>query len=472
MERVLAGRYRLEQRLASGGMAAVYRAVDLDLARPVAIKLPHPHLSADPTFAERLRREARAVAALNHPNVVALYAIGQEAGELFLVMELVEGESLASLLAHSGALAVQPAVAIAEDVLAALQHAHGRGVLHRDVKPHNVLLAPGGQAKLADFGIAEAVDATSLTCTGEILGSVRYLAPERLAGTPATAVADVYAAGVVLYQMLTGRVPFDADLPVAVAVQHQQQPVVPPSRLQPGLPAWLDQVVLRALAKDPAARFPSAAAMRAALLARAPIADRSGVMATVPLAPAPAPKVSNRPFSPRLAVPLTVLGAALMFAILGGRFAGSGPVLPTAASEPTRVSPTAPPATRPSDLTRAVAPTATRTSPPLAVPTPAAQATSTPPRVPTADAALAYRQRLTALRGRVESAAVRNKDAREIADTLAEIDEQLSARKTKEANEKLQDLRKNVRELAREGKIDAALAQLIAAELDSLVNRS
>jgi eukaryotic-like serine/threonine-protein kinase len=264
----LQNRYRVEQPLGRGGMAEVYRAWDLKLNRPVAVKVLYPYFADDAEMVERLWREASAAAGLDHPNVVAVYDRDEDDGRPFLVLELVDGESLAQHLGRDGALPPERALAVAGDVLAALAHAHSRGLVHRDVKPGNVLLTSDDRAKLADFGIAQASENVTLTRPGDVLGTLAYLAPERLAGQAATPATDVYGVGAMLYQMLTGQPLFTGDLPAAIAAQHGQQVAPPPSALRPDLPEWLDQIVLKALARDPASRFPSAAAMLQAIADR------------------------------------------------------------------------------------------------------------------------------------------------------------------------------------------------------------
>lgn len=264
---VLGGRYQLNARVGMGGMAVVYDAEDLLLGRRVAVKLPQPVLASDPAFRARFVNEARAAAALAHPNVVAVYDVGEEAGTPFLVMEFVEGESLRERLQREGRLPPAEIVRIAAAVADALAAAHERGLVHRDVKPANILLTPDGRVRLADFGIALALGADSATRTGTLLGSIHYLAPELIRGEVATPAADIYALGVVLYEMATGRVPYTGDNPLAIAVQHVETEPSPPSRLAPWLSPALEAIILRAMDKRPAARFSAAAELAAALRA-------------------------------------------------------------------------------------------------------------------------------------------------------------------------------------------------------------
>ena len=266
VEQVLAARYVLGGELGAGGMARVVRARDLVLDRDVAVKLL-PAGVVDPATRERFRREARWTASFAHPNAVAVFDAGEDRGQLYLVMELVDGPSLAAVLASRGRLSVADALCVADAVLAALDAAHAAGIVHRDVKPANVLLGPGGQVKLADFGIARRLDdlALDLTAAHTVLGTPRYTSPEQLAGWPATAASDLYAVGVVLYEALAGYPPFDGASAAVVAAAHQVAPTPDVAAARPDVPPAVAGAVSRALAKDPAARFPTAGAMRAAL---------------------------------------------------------------------------------------------------------------------------------------------------------------------------------------------------------------
>jgi len=250
--RVLDGRYQVGQKIARGGMATVYQARDLRLDRIVAIKIMHSGLADDPEFVSRFEREARSAARLSHPGVVSVFDQGDDRGTLFLVMEYVPGLTLRDLIRKDAPMDPGKALALIEPVLAALAAAHSAGMIHRDVKPENVLLADDGQVKVADFGLARAVNAeTQHTATGGVLiGTVSYLSPELVVDGKADARSDVYAVGVLLYEMLTGVKPHQADSPIQVAYKHVHEDVPPPSQRVPGLPPYVDALVARATARD------------------------------------------------------------------------------------------------------------------------------------------------------------------------------------------------------------------------------
>ena len=268
--RVLEHRYEIRASLARGGMATVYEALDLRLDREVAVKVMHPAFAHDPDFVQRFEREAKAAARINHPNVVAVHDTGTDhsGGDqvVFLVMELVRGRTLREVLAERGRLEPAQALGILEPVAAALAAAHAAGLVHRDVKPENVLLADAGTVKVADFGLARAMEASTLTANaGIILGTVSYLAPEQVTQDDVDARSDVYAAGVCLFEMLTGTVPFTGDSPIKVAYRHVHEQVPAPSSVVAGLPAVLDDLVMRATAREPQERYPDGAALGAAV---------------------------------------------------------------------------------------------------------------------------------------------------------------------------------------------------------------
>ncbi|WP_089402955.1 Stk1 family PASTA domain-containing Ser/Thr kinase [Geodermatophilus saharensis] len=278
---VLEGRYRLEERLARGGMSTVYAATDLRLHRTVAVKVMAEHLAHDPTFVGRFTREARAAAMLSHPNVVSVSDQGSDQGLVFLVMELVRGRTLRDLLQARGRLTVAEAFAVLEPVLSGLAAAHRAGIVHRDVKPENVLIGHDGTVKVADFGLARAVVGTGQTSHtgGMLIGTVAYLSPEQLERGRADARSDVYAAGLVLFEMLTGHPPYGGDTPLAVAYQHVHHDVPVPSAEVPGVPWQVDELVTRTTRREPAVRPLDAGAFLADLedvrtdlgLARVPV---------------------------------------------------------------------------------------------------------------------------------------------------------------------------------------------------------
>jgi serine/threonine-protein kinase len=264
-EKVLGGRYKLVRQIASGGMATVWEAEDIAGGGRVAVKILAEALASDEQFVERFRREASAAAGLSHPNVARFLDFGEGEGAPFLVMELIKGETLADKLRREGALDPALAIRIAGAAAAALQAAHDEGIVHRDVKPGNIMVTPEGDIKVLDFGIASAAWAASLTGTGFTIGTATYLSPEQASGEKTTPASDVYALGVVTYEMLTGQPPFTGDSPVAIASAHIHAQVRPVRELAPNVPAGIAQICERALEKDPADR-PASAAGFASLL--------------------------------------------------------------------------------------------------------------------------------------------------------------------------------------------------------------
>jgi eukaryotic-like serine/threonine-protein kinase len=282
---ILDDRYELGPVLGNGGMARVHQGKDRQLKRAVAVKVLAPPFDQDKSFVERFRREAHAAARLNHPNIVAVYDSGSDDGTHYIVTELVEGETLADLLQREGALPPERVVEISRQICHALEAAHERGVVHRDVKPGNVMITPEGRVKVVDFGIARAAGAESVTRTGLVMGSASYLSPEQARGEPGDERSDIYSLGCVIYQMLTGRPPFVAENPISALYQHVNEPVDPPSSIRPVPPA-LEKAVLRALEKDPAKRFGSVKELEDAL-------EASTESATMPL-----PVAAGEPTAP------------------------------------------------------------------------------------------------------------------------------------------------------------------------------
>jgi eukaryotic-like serine/threonine-protein kinase len=256
-ETIIDGRYRVLSRLGSGGMADVYLAEDQLLGRHVAIKVLHHQFAEDQEFVERFRREASSAAALSHPNIVGIFDRGQWDGTYYIAMEYVAGRTLKAIVREDGALEPARAIDIVIQVLRAARFAHKRGVIHRDLKPHNVILDEEGRARVTDFGIARA-GASDMTLTGSIMGTAQYLSPEQAQGHAVTASSDLYSIGVILYELLTGVVPFEGETAVAIAFKQVSAEPRPPSQLNPLLPASLDVVVLRALAKESSQRYADA----------------------------------------------------------------------------------------------------------------------------------------------------------------------------------------------------------------------
>lgn len=270
---LLDGRYRVDARIAVGGMATVYRAVDTRLDRVLALKVMHPALATDASFVERFIREAKSVARLAHPNVVAVFDQGAQGQYVYLAMEYVAGCTLRDVLRDRGALQPRAALDILEPVLAALGAAHRAGFVHRDMKPENVLIGDDGRVKVADFGLVRAVGTVTNT-TGSVLGTVSYLAPEQIEDGTADTRTDVYACGVVLYEMLTGSKPHGGETPAQVLYQHLNEPVPAPSAAVPGLPAGLDDLVASATARNPEARpFDAVALLAETRAARSGLTD-------------------------------------------------------------------------------------------------------------------------------------------------------------------------------------------------------
>ncbi len=310
--RVLNGRYSLSALLGEGGMAVVYEAEDLLLGRKVAVKLLREQFAADAGFLARFQREARAAAGLSHPNIVTVYDVGSDGGTHYMVMELVPGRTLKELIRQEGSLATARILDLGRQICEGLEFAHQHQIVHRDVKPHNILVTPDGRAKIADFGIAVALGDSSLTQSGYVVGSAHYISPEQARGEPITALSDLYSTGVVLYEMATGRIPFEGETSVAVALKQLNETPVPPRQWNPRIPESLQTLILKAMGKDQSERFASCAELADALgrCARAGMeaTERFQVEPQPPSGlekPAPSPRPErSRAATPREAVPV------------------------------------------------------------------------------------------------------------------------------------------------------------------------
>jgi len=362
---MLGDRYLLAEVLGAGGMATVWRARDEVLGREVAVKVLSPQYAADPGFLARFEREARHAAAVSHPRLVTVFDSGIDRGTPFLVMELVTGRTLRQVLDEAGPLPAGQAVAVTAAVCEGLEAAHAAGLVHRDVKPANIMLARG-EVKILDFGIARAGGTAAWTATGTVLGTAAYLSPEQAAGYPAGPQSDLYSLGCVLFELLAGVPPFTAESQVAIAYRQVHDDPGAPSARRPGLPASLDQITARLLAKDPAARPASAAAARAGLLA----ALAPGATAVLPV---PAGSVPGTPRRWRRRRGETVLAAALaatLAALAAVLAAGPGSARPAApAAHPAVTGP----------ASHAPAGRARQSSPPRRTPAGTATAAALPP---------------------------------------------------------------------------------------------
>lgn len=290
IQRILARRYELQELIGGGGMADVYKAQDKLLDRAVAVKILHQQYANDAEFVEKFRREATAAAKLAHPNIVNIYDVGEDGGSQYIVMEYVSGPTLKEVIQQKGCLEPIEAVRIAKEIASALESAHRNNLVHCDIKPHNILVMPDGHIKVTDFGIARAVSASTMTYSGSVMGSVHYFSPEQAKGTVITTKSDVYSLGVVLYEMLTGQLPFNGETSVSIALKHLQEEPVPIRQLNPSIPPVLEAIVQKAMSKDPADR-PSSTELYADLnQAKAMLADRGASQEAV----------SNDPFATRM----------------------------------------------------------------------------------------------------------------------------------------------------------------------------
>lgn len=304
---VTLGHCVIEEMLGQGGMARVYRGRQENLDRDVAIKVLPPYYAADPAFIERFKLEARAMARLSHPNIITVHDAGEENGRLYIIMEYISGGTLKQRMAAG--IQMRDITRIIREIASALSYAHGMGIVHRDIKPVNVLMDTNGRAVLSDFGIAKVLaTSAALTHAGAGVGTPEYMSPEQCRGTPVDARTDIYALGVMLYEMLTGHTPFEADNYTALAHSHIYEPVPPPSRLNPRISPAVQSVILKALEKSPADRFQKATdfavALEQAVAAQTPVAVITGRQTAAPLAPA---HVSAPPQRPPASTPLPLV---------------------------------------------------------------------------------------------------------------------------------------------------------------------
>ncbi len=321
---VFGRRYRATEKIGSGGMADVFKAVDDVLGRTVAVKVLHAQYATDPAFVARFRQEAQAAANLSHPGIVNIYDWGQDDDTYYIVMEYVRGTDLKALVTEKGPIDPVKAAEYGAQVAAALSVAHGYDIIHRDIKPHNIVLTPDGSIKVMDFGIARAGN-TQMTQTGSVLGTAHYVSPEQAQGRPLDPRTDLYSLGVVLYELVTGRVPFEGDSPVAVALKQVNEDAVPPRQINPNIPPSLEAVIMRAMAKNPADRYASAEEMRRDLqrvssgrmVEAMPPADHTSVM---PAVESSSPRVRSVP-QKRKVWPWIVAVALLIVIGLGAAWA-------------------------------------------------------------------------------------------------------------------------------------------------------
>ncbi|MCB8813991.1 Stk1 family PASTA domain-containing Ser/Thr kinase [Desulfosporosinus shakirovi] len=258
MSKIFGGRYEVLDRIGAGGMAIVYKAKDLLLNRVVTIKVLREQFVTDEDFIRRFRREAQSAASLSHPNIVSIYDVGKDGDTEYIVMEYVEGRNLKEIVREYAPLSTEQSINLARQITGAIRNAHENHIIHRDIKPHNILVTADGHAKVTDFGIARAVSSATVTHTGDIVGSVHYLSPEQAKGIQSNEQSDIYSLGIVLYELLTGKVPYDGETPIAIALKHLQQDPVPPSKLNPRIAKELEGVIMRAIAKSPEQRYVSA----------------------------------------------------------------------------------------------------------------------------------------------------------------------------------------------------------------------
>ncbi|AGA70145.1 serine/threonine protein kinase [Desulfitobacterium dichloroeliminans LMG P-21439] len=258
MSKIFSNRYEIIEKIGSGGMAIVYKAKDLLLNRIVTIKVLREQFTADEEFVRRFRREAQSAASLSHMNIVSIYDVGKDGESEYIVMEYVEGQNLKEIIRSYAPLSTEQTLDLGIQIAEAIHHAHEHHIIHRDIKPHNILVTDDGRIKVTDFGIARAVSAATMTHSGDIVGSVHYLSPEQAKGVQTNEQSDVYSLGIILYELLTGKVPYDGESPIAIALKHLQEQAVPPSKLNPRVSPAFENLVIRAIAKSPDQRYATA----------------------------------------------------------------------------------------------------------------------------------------------------------------------------------------------------------------------
>jgi eukaryotic-like serine/threonine-protein kinase len=464
--RTLAGRYELHEVLGRGGMGVVYRATDRVLARTVAVKLLPAALAEErPEHVTRFEREARAAASLNHPGIVAIYDTGAEEATRFIVMECVEGSSLAALLRERAPLDAGRAAGIAREIADALAAAHATGLVHRDVKPANVMLTADGTVKVLDFGLAKALDATALTREAEVLGSAAYMAPEQALGEPVDERSDIYSLGCLLYAMLTGRPPFTGDAAAAILHQQINSEPRPPSETNPKVPVWLDALVMAMLAKAPADRPQRVAQVRAQLAgpgtaassSHADPADHATAVTRV-LAGAAGRRHKRKAVVALAAGIALLIGAVLALALPGGP---SSTATTSARRTASRSAQARSPAKAAPAATTSVAATAT-----TAVAPPVTAAASAPPAPQTVTAAAGAITSLIA--GDVTSGAIDPRAARALTSALGKVLGSYENGDVSGAQQKLADLSRAVTMLAGHEAIAPSSASALGTALGSL----
>jgi serine/threonine protein kinase len=466
--RLLLKRYRIEEFLGQGGMAQVHRGTDLVLDRTVAVKILTSNLARDPKAVRRFRREAQAAAGLGHPGIVAVYDTGSDGDVHLIVMELISGRTLADILDEGESLSPERAIDVASSVASALAHAHGKGIVHRDVKPGNIMITTSGEVKVMDFGIARTVRAGTFTNTASVLGTATYFAPEQARGEPVDERTDLYALGVVLYEMLAGRPPFAGDSPVAVAYQHVREQPTPPSRLNPSISPALEAVVLRAMAKDPGARQQTASELArdlqrvrtgATTPAIAPVsADRAtqpvaiqGTAVLPPIAPPPGarlegPASHRRPARRHRWGPWLVgFGALLVVALIGTL------IVAGLSRQPTETGPRSRPTTQT----------------PSPSPSPTASPTALVREGPLSVQA-ALDQLALILNQGIEDDEISRRAANEIHKEIEDVIKEYERGELQKALEKLDELQGKIQELESKGEIESPMASRLGEATSDL----